>query len=146
MNDYERLPSGYLELAIAVVQQAIEDYKIAYMKFLKKGTKTFRLREVTHWFTQGDGQLFTNGKGELLLEFARKEVEKEFNEKQSKRKLLGYNDQIEFNGKTQTMYDWANEIGISAGSLYQRFRNGWSIERALTIPRGNNSGKRKQDI
>jgi hypothetical protein len=42
---------------------------------------------------------------------------------------------IEFNGKTQTMTQWANELGIPTSTLHNRIRvHGWSIERALTEP------------
>jgi hypothetical protein len=40
---------------------------------------------------------------------------------------------IEFNGKTQNISTWAEEIGINAGTLHTRLQiKGWSVERALT--------------
>lgn len=40
---------------------------------------------------------------------------------------------IEFNGKSQTMAEWAKETGIGWHTLRQRLdRLGWSVERALT--------------
>lgn len=36
------------------------------------------------------------------------------------------------NGKTQTITQWANELGIKRGTLKSRIERGWSIERALT--------------
>lgn len=41
---------------------------------------------------------------------------------------------IEYNGKRQTMSQWAEEIGINYKTLKNRIRIGWSIEKALTKP------------
>lgn len=38
---------------------------------------------------------------------------------------------ITFNGKSQTITDWALELGIARKSLYERLEK-WGIERALT--------------
>lgn len=44
-----------------------------------------------------------------------------------------YDQEISFNGKTQTITDWAFEIGLRPNSLYRRIIvNHWSIEKALT--------------
>lgn len=46
------------------------------------------------------------------------------------------NHLITYNGKTQTMTQWAEEIGIPARTLETRLnRHHWSIERALTTPK-----------
>lgn len=39
---------------------------------------------------------------------------------------------ITFNGKTQCMLDWANELGVKVNTMIARFHRGWSVERALT--------------
>lgn len=39
---------------------------------------------------------------------------------------------IEFNGRTQNLSDWATELGVRVGTLQERLRRGWSIERAFT--------------
>lgn len=40
-----------------------------------------------------------------------------------------------FNGKNQSLQEWANETGIPRNRLYDRlYREGWSMERALTTP------------
>ena len=45
------------------------------------------------------------------------------------------NHLITFNGKTQTIAEWAEEIGINGSTLYNRINaSGWLIERALTEP------------
>lgn len=41
---------------------------------------------------------------------------------------------INFNGKTQTLSYWADELGISKQCLDSRLRRGWGVERALTKP------------
>ena len=39
-----------------------------------------------------------------------------------------------YNGKTQPMIDWAEELGISYAVLKTRTRRGWTTERALGTP------------
>lgn len=42
---------------------------------------------------------------------------------------------IEFNGKSQNICAWGEELGISANTLYGRiYKMGWSVERAFTTP------------
>lgn len=42
---------------------------------------------------------------------------------------------IEYNGKSQTLTQWANELNIPTSTLHNRLRvHGWSVERALTEP------------
>ncbi len=43
---------------------------------------------------------------------------------------------ISFNGKTQCLIEWAEELGIKYGVLLSRSRGGWSINRMLTQPVG----------
>jgi len=50
---------------------------------------------------------------------------------------------LEFNGERKILVQWAQDIGISPQALQFRIRNGWSIEDALTKPRGK-YGPRKQ--
>ena len=54
-----------------------------------------------------------------------------------------------YNGKTMTVKEWAEEIGITPGALWNRLNSPhWTVERALTsekirsAPYGNISGKR----
>lgn len=46
---------------------------------------------------------------------------------------------VEWNGRTQTLKDWAREIGISYTCLHQRRRAGWSTHRMFTESRHRNS-------
>ena len=41
------------------------------------------------------------------------------------------NHLITFNGKTQCLAAWAEEIGITYGALKQRIKRNWSLEKAL---------------
>lgn len=43
---------------------------------------------------------------------------------------------ITWRGRTQTVCDWADEIGLTASALKQRLRAGWDTTRAMTEPRG----------
>lgn len=44
------------------------------------------------------------------------------------------NRRIKFNGENKTLAEWAKEIGMTTGGLWNRFNRGWSVERALTTP------------
>lgn len=44
--------------------------------------------------------------------------------------------QLTFEGRTQTITDWANELGISRKMIAKRLERGWDDESALTIPAG----------
>ncbi len=39
---------------------------------------------------------------------------------------------LEFNGRRQSIADWADELAIPLGTLRERLRRGWTTERALT--------------
>lgn len=41
---------------------------------------------------------------------------------------------LSFEGKTQALSYWADEVGLSRNTLKGRLRRGWSVERALTEP------------
>jgi hypothetical protein len=41
---------------------------------------------------------------------------------------------IEFGGRLQNIRGWAKDLGIRAGVVAARLRNGWSVERALSTP------------
>ena len=41
---------------------------------------------------------------------------------------------ITYNGETHCLSEWAEIIGIKAGTLNYRIRHGWSVEEALTTP------------
>ena len=44
------------------------------------------------------------------------------------------NRMLTFRGKTQTIMQWAREIGVSFQVLWYRIARGWSVDRALTTP------------
>lgn len=43
---------------------------------------------------------------------------------------------VSFNGRTQTVSEWAREQGFLPGLIHGRLRRGWSIADALTLPPG----------
>lgn len=62
--------------------------------------------------------------------------------KEVKRPSLKINE-VTFNGKTQSLRDWAKELEMPWPTLYDRInRNGWTIEEALTIPLGSRRKKK----
>lgn len=45
--------------------------------------------------------------------------------------------ELTYNGRTQTIREWAKELGMPWATLYDRVnRNGWSVEDAIEIPLG----------
>ena len=44
------------------------------------------------------------------------------------------NHLLTFNGKTQTIVQWADETGIKSATIARRLKKGWSVEKALTTP------------
>ena len=50
--------------------------------------------------------------------------------------------EVTFEGRTQSIAAWADELGLKRPALYDRInRQGWSVEEALTIPA---NGRRKR--
>lgn len=41
---------------------------------------------------------------------------------------------LTYDGRTQTLKEWAEEVGMQRGTLAFRIKSGWSTERALTQP------------
>jgi hypothetical protein len=39
------------------------------------------------------------------------------------------------NGVTMNVRGWEKHLGLSAGSIWHRIKNGWPLERALSVPR-----------
>lgn len=48
---------------------------------------------------------------------------------------------LTFDGRTQTVGDWAKEIGISSPAIRYRLKAGWSVEDALTVSKRSYSSK-----
>lgn len=46
------------------------------------------------------------------------------------------NIMLEYKGKTKTVAEWADEVGIPRGIVYDRIKKGWTTEEALTTPKG----------
>jgi hypothetical protein len=43
---------------------------------------------------------------------------------------------VTYQGKTQTLKDWANEYGLTGSTLWLRWKRGWDFKRALTEKTG----------
>jgi len=50
---------------------------------------------------------------------------------------------VTMNGRTQSIKQWADELGMEKTTLWRRFNAGWPAERALTEPVHTNKGKRR---
>lgn len=46
-------------------------------------------------------------------------------------------------GRTQLLVDWADELGVCHSTIINRLKRGWSIEKALSVPKG---GKRDANV
>jgi hypothetical protein len=44
------------------------------------------------------------------------------------------NHRLTCNGKTQTLIEWADEIGLSPSCIAERIKKGWAIEDVLCLP------------
>jgi predicted nucleic acid-binding Zn-ribbon protein len=44
------------------------------------------------------------------------------------------NHLLTYQGRTQTVVDWAAEVGLTHDCLFKRIRNGWPVHEALTLP------------
>lgn len=44
------------------------------------------------------------------------------------------NHLLTFNGKTLTMKQWSDELGITYSTIEHRIKRGWSVEKTLTTP------------
>ena len=54
---------------------------------------------------------------------------------------------LSFNGKTKSLSEWADEIGIMRNTLSERLRRGWSVEQTLNTPlHGERYGSCSNDI
>jgi len=50
---------------------------------------------------------------------------------------------ITWQGRTQSVCDWAEELGFTRNTLKMRMRNGWPLHRMMTEPRGRFGPKAK---
>lgn len=48
-------------------------------------------------------------------------------------------------GRTLSISEWAREVGISSSALKERIQSGWSLERALSEPRGRFGPKSRRE-
>lgn len=54
------------------------------------------------------------------------------------------NVRLTHNGRTQCVVDWAREHGLDPKTLASRLKMGWSMERALSTPAGDDNASRER--
>lgn len=138
-------PDGYNLFAIAMVQQAAEDYRTEYRRYCRSRSKkkSSRLIEVEDWLQNGEGSLYSFGKGVVIMQLIREDVDRQM------KNGRGPNRPIEYNGVTKTFSEWADEYGIDPRVLGVRLSSGWSMEKALNtkvVRRGKNRDKNDQAV
>lgn len=133
------------EKQAAADQKAKEDTALnEYQKNWRKYTKRFNPIEFMEKFRSGEIVLDGEEHVEEVKEEqpepieevqpeetpAPKAEEKPVEKPKPKRGAL-----IEFDGRSQNICAWGEELGISANTLYGRiYKMGWSVERAFTTP------------
>lgn len=53
------------------------------------------------------------------------------------------NVMIDFNGTVMCLSEWSRQLGISAATIINRLKSGWSTEKALTYPLQNKKRRNK---
>lgn len=61
--------------------------------------------------------------------------------KQEKGNIVG---NLEFRGKSQSVKEWALDIGLKPSILYLRIKLGWSVEKTLTTPKREHAPHKKK--
>lgn len=108
---------AYLLLAIAIVKQAADDYRVAYRRFLRNGNRNEILDEIEDWMLFGDGTILSLNKGAYILKTIREE-EDEKHAKRAKRKKC--KKLYTYNGRTQSIQEWADELNLTVKGLRNR--------------------------
>lgn len=118
----------------------LKDLKHIGKELTIKGFSIMRKPEMLYAITEAIAE-DTEKDAFVEQELQRIEAETPVKDTSSAKKVsLGINE-LTFNGKTQSIKAWAEELGLQRPALYDRInRHGWSVEEALTIPAG---GRRK---
>lgn len=104
------------------------------------GLKGFSTMKKDELVAAIDEEMENNEEITEIVEARLEEIEAETPEKSTAHPSLGITE-LTYNGKTQSIKAWADEVGLARPALYDRInRHGWSVEEALTIPKG---GRRK---
>jgi hypothetical protein len=97
---------------------------------------------VAHWDSYGNFLFDMGRRPSIAHTLDRIDNEKDYSPancrwatKQEQGRNRADNKVIEFNGKSQPVAAWADELNLSRQALYIRLgRLGWSVERTLTTP------------
>lgn len=117
MEELTNRDEAYLLLAIAIVKQAADDYRFAYRRFLRSGNRNPTMDQIEHWMTRGDGTILSLNKGAYILTTIRQE-EDERKALRDKRKRPP--KEYTYNGRTQTIQEWADELDIAPRTMCKR--------------------------
>lgn len=140
MEELTNLSDGYFLLAVAIVKQAADDYRIAYRRFLRTGVRNSTVIEIERWMLRGFGSILSLNRGRDIL--SRIQREEELRIKPIKRRA---GKKITLNGKSLTLREWCEELGISISTIKTRLYRGMTVEEALTIPIGKARRKHQDE-
>ena len=90
----------------------------------------YRNVEGMGWTNVRKLSLFLNIPEEELLSMGKGKVRVLVNNARKKTKYITYK------GETKSLLSWAKELGMNPKTLRNRFKRGWSVERALSTPIG----------
>ena len=117
MEELTNRDEAYLLLAIAIVKQAADDYRFAYRRFLRSGNRNATMDQIEHWILRGDGTILSLNQGAYILKTIRdEEDEKQVQRDKRKRPPKEYT----YNGRTQTIQEWADELDLTPRTLRRR--------------------------
>jgi hypothetical protein len=142
LGDLNRLPNGYLRLGKiyrAMKKRCYDTKSNRYDRYGARGIKicdewlsdinAFRKWSIENGYKDGLSIDRIDNNGDYSPNNCRW-VEPTEQSNNTSRTVM-----IEYNGKTQTLTQWANELNIPKSTLHNRLRvHGWSVERALTQP------------
>lgn len=55
-----------------------------------------------------------------------------------------HNHRLTYGGETLTVAEWAEKTGLPYGVIYDRLRDGWTVEDVLTTPIQSNKSRKKR--
>ena len=103
------------------------------------GGRVIRVCERWHDFDKFVADMGTRPEGTTLDRYPNNDGDYEpgncrwaTHEEQHRNKRSNHN--LTFRGRTQTMWQWADDLSINPFALARRIKNGWTTEEALTIP------------
>ena len=128
MTELMSIEEGYLLLAIAIVKQAADDYRLAYRRFLRSGTKNPTMKRIEHWLLHDDGLILSFNKGEYILKVIREQEDKRYKNGVTTSHVFTYN------GVSLTVKEWSDRLGVGKSTIYGRMAKGLPPEQVFAPP------------